>query len=295
MSVITIVCEDTQVIPEAVENVLVQVYDVTGATLITSGSTDVDGEVEFTVPDATYRVRFSMSTPGYAIDSPQEVIVSGDGTYDIEVELFEYPVASDVLLCRCSGYFRDPTGRARSGLIIHIDPVVVPALVESGEVTVGISVIAREIITDEDGYAVVDLYRGGNYRFIAAGMENHFLHQVVPDRSSTNLIDVMFPVVQSIAFDPTSLALAPEESDTVEPTFTLRSGVEATLSELTDYGITVTYVSTPEGLVVTENSDDLSIKAPATAGTYVLTVEGSTGWAMFPAATISGQLSVTVS
>jgi len=207
--------------------VLVRVFDSTGTTFITQDYTvDVGGDAvaEVTLdgddPPIDYTIR--MSKTGVAFDgslgddskSPQLVSIysppaaapTGKNDFDIQGETFERPTATDPYLCRCSGFFRDASGRPLPNLDIFLINKFMPAIVE-GDAVLGERLDLR---TDEDGYLEVDLYRNGEYDAFVQSIQASdcsnatvFLREiVVPDRSSVSIIDLLLPVVSEITWDP---------------------------------------------------------------------------------------------
>lgn len=223
--------------------VLVRVFDAAGATFITQDVTvDVGGDAvaEVTVdgddPAISYTIR--MSKTGVAFDgslgddskSPQLIEVysppasapTGKNDFDIQGETFTIPTATDPLLCRASGFFRDASGRPLEGLDIEIINQFKPA-VAGGDAIMGERLSLR---TDEDGYAQVDLYRNGCYSawvqsIQAAGADPAgaiaFPREIeVPDQSSISLIELLFPIVDTVVYTPDPVSVAEDDSVDVD-------------------------------------------------------------------------------
>jgi hypothetical protein len=215
--------------------VLVRVFDITGTTFITQDYTvDVGGEAvaEVTLdgddPALQYTVRLSKS--GVAFDgalgdsskSPQSIEVyspataapTGKNDFDFVGETFERPVATNLRLCRCSGLFKDITGRPLPNLEMTFINQFAPAIVD-GEGVLGSKV---ELRTDEDGFALIDLYRGAEYSVLVQSLQAAEADEtgaivfprlvVVPDLSSYNLVLMLFPVVGEIAFSPDPVSMS---------------------------------------------------------------------------------------
>lgn len=214
--------------------VLVRVFDETGANFITQNTTALVGSdaiAEFTLdgddPPNSYTIR--MSKTGVAFDggfgdqykTPQLIEVwspavsspTGTNDFDIKGETFAMPVATDSRLCRASGFFKDATGRPLAWLDITLINDFKPAIVD-GYGVLGSKV---ELRTDEDGYVEVDLYRGGEYRAMVQSIQAAELDPtgaivfdrelVVPDQASVSFIDLLFPVVEEIAWTLGALAV----------------------------------------------------------------------------------------
>lgn len=199
-----------EVSPEPVDDVLVRVFDSTGTTLITEGTTGevTEGIVEFSLPGAAdgtiYQLRFYRA--GASIQSPQGIQVfspasgspTGANNFEVIVSLLTRATATDANLCRCSGYVRGPDGRAKKGIDMHFIPLRSPLIV-GDDVVLGERVAVR---TDAAGFVTIDLYRGGIYLATVESHESIQREIQVPDRSSCNIAHLLFPVVAAISYDP---------------------------------------------------------------------------------------------
>lgn len=196
-------------VPLDLEDVVVRVYDSTGTTLETSGTTDADGLVEFTLdgdvdPGVRYQLRFGIS--GGSIVSPKLIDVwspaadspTGTNNFEVEAHVFSLPEAINPRLCRVSGYVRSPSGRPRKGLDIHVIQTYNPLVVDN-QLILGERVAVR---TDDQGYVEFDLWRTGHFDVLAEGMEESTRAVVVPDRASIGLSDLLFPYPKTVSFDP---------------------------------------------------------------------------------------------
>jgi hypothetical protein len=218
---------------DPIVGVLVRVFDSAGAvfvaedyTVLVSGRAVADFTLDGGSPNS-YTIR--LSKIGVAFDgalgdeskSPQLITIysppssSPNGTNDFEVvgQTFALPVATDLRLCRASGFFKDPAGRPLPGLDITFINQFKPALVDG----YGVMSAKVDLRSDEDGYVEVDLYRNGEYRAMVESIEAPssddtgsiiFERKVmIPDRSSVNINDLLFPIVKSISFDPDPIFL----------------------------------------------------------------------------------------
>lgn len=230
-----------------ITGVLVRVFDAAGTvfiaqnyTVLVSGRAVADFTLDGDTLPISYTIR--MSKTGVAFDgnqgdaskSPQLITVysppalapNGTNYFEVIGQTFTLPVATDPRLCRASGYFKDPTGQPLPGLDIEFINQFNPTVVD-GYGVMGTKVDLR---TDEDGYVEVDLYRGAEYHVLVQGLEAAeadpsgaiiFERDVeVPDRSSINLLDLLFPVVKEITWDPPTISLAAGETLEVVPTVT---------------------------------------------------------------------------
>lgn len=221
--------------PGPVEGVLVRVFDATGTTFITQDVTTLVGNdaiADFTLPgsDPAIEYQIRLSKVGVAFDgllgadskSPQLVQVydppaaapSGTNDFTVQGQTYHRPAATNPRLCRASGFFKRGDGQPYPWLDLMFVPVFKPTIVDDAGV-IGSTITGR---TDAEGYFEIDLYRGGIYHVTMEGLEDVPREVEVPDASSINLIDLLFPVVASVVFDPVSANLAVGESVEITPT-----------------------------------------------------------------------------
>lgn len=270
--------QDDQVTPQPVNGIVVRVYDATGTTLITSGTTGSpasDGHVEFSLPGdnpaIVYQLRFYIS--GGSIPSPQLIEVysppsaapTSTNNFQVDATIFTLPTASDPLLCRCSGYVVTPEGQPRKGVDIHLIPCFNPLV--AGDK----GVLSERVATssDSDGYVQLDLYRNGKYLATVESQENVERQVTVPDRSSININHLLFPIVVSATFDPAG-PWTMSVGDTLEITPTITASnyqvLDGAAADDLIYEIDDTAVAT-----VSVSNDTIVITAVA-AGSATLTL-----------------------
>lgn len=213
LETVNVTVKDDQVVPQPVDGVVVRVFDATGTVFITEGTSGVPligtGQVQVTLPGAgpvpiTYQLRFYVN--GGAITSPQYIQVfsppllspTGVNNFLITTSMFTLPTATNPRLCRASGFVWGPDGRPRRGIDIHFIPCFKPLVVD-GYGVLGERVSIR---TDQDGYTSVDLFRTGMYEVMIESQENVIRGVLVPDRSSINLFNLLFPIVVSVDYLP---------------------------------------------------------------------------------------------
>jgi hypothetical protein len=227
---------EDQELPTAnpIENVLVKVFDSTGATFITQDYTDVLGIADFTLdgddPANEYQIRLSKT--GVAFDgalgddskSPQLIEVysppanapNGNNDFTVQGQTFVRPTASDPLMCKVSGHFKRGDGLAYPNLDVIFTPLFKPAIVSDAGIMGG-QIVTR---TDDDGYIEIDLYRNGEYSVSVETLDDYPIKIYIPDLSSFNLAHLLFPVVSQVVFDPTSASITVGEEKEVETTVT---------------------------------------------------------------------------
>jgi hypothetical protein len=202
---------DDQVVPQPVNNVVVRVFDATGTTFITQATTGapLPGQVMLTLNGdgpfpVTYQLRFYVN--GGAIQSPQYVDVfsppalapTAANNFVVTASMFTLPAATNPRLCRASGYVWGPDGRVRPGVDMHFIPCFRPLVVD-GYGVLGERVSVR---SDSAGYASVDLFRSGIYQVTIESHENVPRIVYVPDRSSVNLFNLLFPIIVNVTYAP---------------------------------------------------------------------------------------------
>lgn len=230
LETVTVTVLSDDLVPVPVDDVIIRVFDETGTTLITSGTTGdplPDGAVEFTLDGDAVPVRYQLRNyiSGGSIGSPRYIDVyspavdapTGANNFELEAALFTLPGATNPRLCRASGYVLGPDGRPRPGIDIHFIPCFSPLVVD-GYGVLGERVACR---SDSTGYVSVDLFRTGEYRAVVESHENSAREVTVPDRTSINIFHLMFPRVATVDWsvaDPWSVAAG--SSFDVVPTIT---------------------------------------------------------------------------
>jgi len=247
--------------------VLVRAYTLAGVFVTQQYSSMVgpDAVAEITLngdtPAIGYTIRFSKD--GVAFDgslgddskSPQSVTIfspasgspTGTNDFDVQGETFVRPVATNPRLCRASGYFKDLSGRPLAGLDIKFINDFMPAIVE-GNAVLGEALAGR---TDKDGYMQLDMYRFGRYWAWVDSVNTVKDSPVgsmstdaigfnrlicVPDASSINLIDLLFPIVKSVTFSPPG-AVAVAVDAFVELTVVVKATDDRTLEGYADQDV----------------------------------------------------------
>lgn len=210
-----------------VEGVLVRVLSEDGNVIYTEASTDSQGRASFLLLVRAYSLRFYKFQT--AIQQPQ-VISLAEGApgvvvqnqYNVYAESVVPPVASDVRLCRASGFFRDITGAPHRNLDIFFVGEFAPVLLDGA----GVLSERRAIRTDARGYACTDLIRCAIYSATVEGYEDSIRTIKVPDAPSVSLPALLFPTVESVYFDlPSPWSLSVGSEFTLHPTVVTSSKV----------------------------------------------------------------------
>lgn len=248
---------------DPINYVVVRVFDATGATLVTEGSTGlvVSGVAEFTlnggVSGTDYQLRFY--SPGVGFTSPQRISVfsppsaapTSTNEFEVRGHIPTLPAAINPSLCRVSGKVTHPDGSPKDGNDFHFVPMFRPASV-SGDLVVGERLVVR---SDENGYVEFDLYRRGIYSLTMEGHLHKTLRIVVPDRASVRLNDLVLPIVSSIVWDPPGpWTLAVGDKLEVVPTVTASN-----FQELSKIGLSDLVYSSEDSAIVSVSVGDSSI------------------------------------
>lgn len=262
-----------------VDGVVLRVFDATGTTLITSGTTSA-GLVEVTLSGNSPPTRYQLRTyiTGGSIPSPQLIDVyspasaapTGTNTFQITATLFTLSQATDPYLCRCSGYVRGPDGKPKKNLTIQFIPEF-NIFVVNGAAVLG---EREEVRTDADGFVSVDLFRNGVYAATVQSQENVERMCYVPDRASLEIGYLLFPVVASISYDPGgpySLSVG----ETIDLTPTLQATDFRTLTGAPDSD--VTYSTDDETVASVQVLGDRITITGIHAGTTTLRVKRTDG------------------
>lgn len=300
--------------------VLVRVFDATGTTFITQDTTvgvggDAVAEVALDGDDPPNEYTIRMSKTGVAFDgnlgddskspqlieiySPASAAPTGKNDFNIRGETFVRPVATDARLCRASGFFKDAGGRPLPNLDIKMINQFRPAIVD-GNAVLGERL---EMRTDADGYLELDLYRNGEYLAWVQSIQaaeadpasaiSFSREIVVPDVSSVNIVDLLFPIVSEITFSEDPVTLNVDEDDEVTTVVKASDGRILIGTAHED----VLYASAdPTIASLRVEADKLVIHGEAAGSTEITATRQDQTVVTIPSTTITGSpLSVTVS
>lgn len=296
LQTVKVTAKDTQVPPVVVQGVLVRVFTAAGVFTV-EGTTNASGDAEFQLNAGTYNLRFFYSTAGYSIKQPQSIEVkdpppAGEtNNFEVTIELFQLPVATDSRFCRCSGYFL-----ALSGTLLKDWDVIIRSLKDPILLT-GDAVAPGEIrlTTDKKGYAQVDLPRKARVRYTMQGIEAEHRDVIVPDRSSANLLHVLFPIVSEVVFTPATLSMAVGVEKEADWTVKYLSGLELKGEDIVDQS-PVLFKITENGVAALSVGKKLKVKG-LKVGTATVTPEAKVETypiIRIPKVVLAGSLAVTV-
>ena len=224
-------CVDQEIVPNPVGTVVIRVYTLADV-FVTEFTSDavtgiatglLDGAAAPT-PNA-YNIRIYKFA--YGVTNPQQIEVydppagSPTGTNDFKLTLDPHVPAApaDARLCRCSGYFRRVDGSSAGGSvdsywntarfgpwrghILRFTSLMDPLIVD-GAGAFSSPVYAE---ADADGLIEIDLFREGMYSVFVEDIHPGCIQEAmraihVPDRSTANLLDILFPDLADITWNP---------------------------------------------------------------------------------------------
>ena len=280
-------CVDQEIVPNPVTSAVVRVYE-TDDTFVTELISDPVTGIASGLLDGlaapnphAYNIRlYKFGSP--AVDNPQRVAVydppagapvTGTNDFKIHFDPHASQAPADPRLCRCSGHFRFIDGNPARGLVepyreprhrghvIRITSLMNPLIVDGD----GAFSSPVYVYADRDGWAEVDLFRNGIYSAFVEDVHPGCIqeaHRVihVPDRSTTNLLDLLFPVAITVGWNPAGPWRVAVGGDLdLQPTVTS-----------SDHRV-LEGVATDD---VTYAVDDLSIATVVVKGTSTLTITG---------------------
>jgi hypothetical protein len=292
---VTVQTDDT--VPALVDDVVVRVYDATGTTLQTFGTTGGvnPGEVEFTLDgDAVpveYQLRFYLL--GGSIVSPQQISVYSPPTpannFAITAHVPTLPEAATTDRCRVSGYVIRPDGSPMRGCDIHLIHRYYP-IISSDRIVTGERISHK---TNQAGYVEFDLLRRGLYIATVEGYTDVPREVEVPNAPAVRLSDLLFPIPVSIAWDAGGPWTVAEGNELVlTPVVTLSSGVTVQGPAAEDLEYTV---SDPLVASVSFTETELVVHGNAAGTTTLQISRRDTSIGVLPDPGISaGSLGITV-
>lgn len=207
--------------------------------MLATGVTDAQGlvflgnraagtyEIRVTPPSGSIPVEGSRQTVTLSAGDPSEVV------FDVLVSTVAVSAPADPLLCRCHGYFKDPSGRPISEVSITFSEKQIPQLLLNTVTGISTGLLPKSVsvITDSTGFASVDLVRGAQYSVFVSSLSNTSVDVVVPDLPLASLPDVLFAVVDRVEYKQNGNTLLP----TSAPTLSVSVGNTVELSVETVY------------------------------------------------------------
>lgn len=293
---ITIHVKDTHGIP--VDGVLVRLYtdahvfleaETTGAGSMGSGNAIFASKPA----PADYYVVMSYASPGYSftLGSKQDISVLDapapplSNIFDVEINTFDLPSVTGTYasyLCRCSGYFIDPSGVPYEGMTFRFNHRGYPIFLRTTPAATGVLPLLTTATTDSSGFAQIDLVRESIYYVTIDGLADQDSYKVIiPNASAASLPDVLFPTITSVVFldngTPITTKTVPVGTSPADLDVQIRmkSGFIFKLTEMDKYEIgtvPIELVSSDETIAsVRATEEGMSLTASTTTGTTTIT------------------------
>jgi hypothetical protein len=222
-------CVDEEITPNPVGTVVIRVFE-TDDTFVTSFTSNAvtgiaTGSLDGSASPNPHLYNIRIYKYGHTVDNPQQISIydppagAPTGTNDFKITLDPHAAQApaDARLCRLSGYFRNIDGtpangrsttgptieQKQRGHILRFTSLMDPLIVDQ-QGTFSSPVYAE---ADTDGLIEVDLFREGKYSVAVEDIHPGCIqesHKIiyVPDRSTANLLDILFPVVIQVDWSP---------------------------------------------------------------------------------------------
>lgn len=257
--------------PTPVSGVVVEFYN-TGAIFQTGGTTNVMGEVQVTLPDATYDILFFKQGVSILPKQPQEIIVDSllSNIFEVTAHVRSTPESIDPLRITISGYVKGVGGGPAATRLIF-EPLK-DALILSNNI---IALDSRiEFTSDEAGYFEFELLRNTKYTAYFLWPQDLFGQQpgkldvITWDGPAVALDALLFPIPINLEFSQSTITLpvSPTPDETVEMTLSFSDGTTRD---------TRSAFSTPWAGVTLTNTDNTIVEASILDG-GVLTLKALT-------------------
>jgi hypothetical protein len=209
-----------------ISGVAVAIYDAT-SVFVASGATDTLGYTYFDVAGSDvglmYQVRLYKADVMFGGPYPIRVIEpDGISTFSfsgITEPLFGVP--RDLLLCRCVGRFMNYMNAPVANALIRISAEV--DLSKKMPKLVGRDFVASSAMTfhtDNEGYVVMDLVRGGEFFLMLAGEDDQLWSFKVPDLPNANLIDLLQVRPASVTYASPTITVVSGSAESIATTVT---------------------------------------------------------------------------
>lgn len=291
----TVTCKvytlDDTMAHDPIAGVLIRIFNSAGNTFITSGTTNGSGMFQVDLPGTAsptptrYQLRCSklgvtFLNPEYAdVYDPLPPLTVNE--FNVYGDTHPISEALNPLMCRAEGFFLDPGGRPLPDLLIRFMNLQEPMILD------GIGILHKlEVRTDSRGWVAVELPRNGHYIATVSGLHDERLEVQVPDRSSVNLIDLLWPQVALVTFSPAPPWNIPVGTSLdVVPTVTASSYYELTGAAVDDltYSVEDTTVA-----AVSTGADKITLHGGATGSTSLTVTRKDTSISRLPEVPLVG-------
>lgn len=276
MPTVTIRIENDEVVPQRIPGIVVEAYDLS-AVFQTSGTTDVNGEVVFSLPIASYDLVFYKAGVSILPKQPQriDVLVSppNSNTFLLSAHERELPESIDPLKCRVTGSVVAPNGSPIKGRIIFVPCKEV--VVAGGNVMVPAQRL--EFASNDDGEFDFELYRGLRYEAYFLYLESIFdtlppkIDIYTPDDPAIEFHKLLFPLPIDFTFTAATISLTAgdDPDETIEYDIVFEDGSDRERA-LWSY---VKLTNTDSGVVEASISGGKLILKPLAAGSATISTE----------------------
>lgn len=237
---------DDSTSPAPIAGAVVAVLDPVTFAEVAQATTDSLGRAAFLLPGVAtpgtlYEVRLfklgvRFSNP-VAIRVEEPVVAPSTNIFNCSGTLVGIlPDAMDARVCRCTGRFLNYQNQPLAGMTLRIfadqdgSGVATPTIVDGNL----IAAQSMTFATDSDGYLSIDLLRGGEYKLMFPGEEETIHTIYVPDRTSANLIELIYPYPMVLTWNQTTApgnAITINVGVTVTVTFTVLFSNYMTISK----------------------------------------------------------------
>lgn len=276
MPTVTIQIENDEVVPQRIAGVVVEVYNL-AAVFQTSGTTDANGEVVFSLPIAQYDLVFFKTGVSILPKQPQriDVLVAPPNSNTFLVSAHERVLQEsiDPLKCRVTGRVVAPNGSPTVGRLIFVPCYEV--IVADG----GVMIPAQrlEYGSTQAGEFDFELYRGVKYEAYFLYVDVLFeeippkMIVWVPDSPAIELHKLLFPVPVDVTFTAATISLVAggDRDETIEYDVVFEDGSDRD-SVLWAY---VKLTNTDEAVVDASISGGVLTLIPKAAGTATISME----------------------
>lgn len=302
---ITVLSDDASPVP--VVGVVIDFYD-TGGVFQTEGTTDSNGQVFVSLPDASYDLLFFQRGTSILPKQPQRIVVDHllINHFQVTAHVRTMTESMDPALCRISGYLLGPGGQPVTDqrLVFNVQADV---LIAYGTLVSPNSFM--RVQPDSTGFFQFDLLRNVTYSAFFELLDTAVLGQspykavvLVPNLPSMDLTDILFPLpINSVFSAPTiNLLLAnqanPDTSITLTTTYSDASVRTQPVAPPASLSLSV---SDPTIVSASLSPDGTTISlSPLKVGVATITVtrviNTQAVWLPAPPAFSSGSLAVTV-
>jgi hypothetical protein len=299
MPTVTMQVRSDDPVPVAIPGVVVSYYTFPGEVFVTSGTTDVNGDVSVALTAGTYDVTFFKVGVSILPRQPQQVVIATANTVRKVIgHIRTMPESPNPDLCRVSGFIVDSHGRRAAKAKITIGPQK-ELIVISGDLLDPSSHL--EVMSDSDGYVEFDLLRGVEYEVFYLfkdawfGMPPGRICIKAPNQPAVRLVDLLFPLPAHVEFSATTLAMNVGTTDSgVLLTVTYTDGnVRTGPLEWGTYQLT----RSPDTVLEAGHTSDHLVLTALTTGICVVSavrqIKGDTQWVPEPPF-LADSLTVTV-